>query len=705
MAIAATCVWEINSAADASNAGGGFWNTAATGVDWSQGLSPHWILTGGTAAGAGSTITHASAHADMVGNGLHILSGSNATVSWYEIISVVGTVITLDRAVTTGVSANIAFNIGGALAMDLSGAANQSSLLNAKAGNKIYIKSGSYPAFLNGNINSLSVGTAILMISVEGYAVTRGDLPKGSTRPIIAGTGGWIGTDHWNYTSLQFQTTSAGGSAFAPSGSRTRATYCKFTNTSTNTSSCGVIIQSTHHMFHNCEFICPYGSGLKIASSNMGIQVTGCYFHDCDMGIFFSTNIANGYPGQYVNNIFENCKTYAFRVSGTCDTLQYIYGNTFYGAENKLGTAISTVTAAYYLGIIGNIFYGFVKGIDVTDASAAAISTSYYERCNNYYNITTDVTNIVKGAADIALDPGFTGVAQLTGTAGVVSFSTLTVTSSTGIIPNQDYVYIISGTGATAGLYQITGVAGNILSLASAPGGSGTNIVYQITTGHNFTPGVNMKGVGQLGVFPGALSTGYQDMGAVQRQEFTSTGAGAANIRSGTTETIQGVLVTGTAVIPTAANVRSGTAVDATTGTLSVPAASNVRLGTAVDATTGTAAIPTAANTRSGVAVDATTGTLVVPTLANTAIGIAGDGGTGTFDGSSRWTSPGAGDLRYGVQLKSNSTSLNLTGTLDQPAEIASAVWDKATSGHTTPGTFGSLIQKLLTVAKFLGLK
>jgi hypothetical protein len=36
---------------------------------------------------------------------------------------------------------------------------------------------------------------------------------------------------------------------------------------------------------------------------------------------------------------------------------------------------------------------------------------------------------------------------------------------------------------------------------------------------------------------------------------------------------------------------------------------------------------------------------------------------------------------------------------------ITSAVWEEPTSSHTTSGTFGYLVTKLLTVAKFLGLK
>jgi hypothetical protein len=39
------------------------------------------------------------------------------------------------------------------------------------------------------------------------------------------------------------------------------------------------------------------------------------------------------------------------------------------------------------------------------------------------------------------------------------------------------------------------------------------------------------------------------------------------------------------------------------------------------------------------------------------------------------------------------------------PAVIASSVWGAATSSYATAGTFGAFVQKLLTVAKFLGLK
>jgi hypothetical protein len=61
----------------------------------------------------------------------------------------------------------------------------------------------------------------------------------------------------------------------------------------------------------------------------------------------------------------------------------------------------------------------------------------------------------------------------------------------------------------------------------------------------------------------------------------------------------------------------------------------------------------------------AKTGTVNIPSLENTKVGVSGDGGVGTYNGSDRWTSPAPGQLALGVQLKSNSTTANLTGTLD----------------------------------------
>lgn len=42
---------------------------------------------------------------------------------------------------------------------------------------------------------------------------------------------------------------------------------------------------------------------------------------------------------------------------------------------------------------------------------------------------------------------------------------------------------------------------------------------------------------------------------------------------------------------------------------------------------------------------------------------------------------------------------------LCKETDVAGAVWDALLSSYTTSGSFGAFVQKLLTVAKFLGLK
>lgn len=50
---------------------------------------------------------------------------------------------------------------------------------------------------------------------------------------------------------------------------------------------------------------------------------------------------------------------------------------------------------------------------------------------------------------------------------------------------------------------------------------------------------------------------------------------------------------------------------------------------------------------------------------------------------------------------------LNAASTLTpgDVADIADAVWDEVSAGHTTSGTFGFLMSKFLTVGKWLGLR
>ena len=93
----------------------------------------------------------------------------------------------------------------------------------------------------------------------------------------------------------------------------------------------------------------------------------------------------------------------------------------------------------------------------------------------------------------------------------------------------------------------------------------------------------------ETGALDGPARTGL--VTATAFDGSVNTSAGAANIRSGSTEVINGVTTTGTCAVPTAANTLLGVSVDATTGTYRGPAVDKVESGYAYgasDALTGT---------------------------------------------------------------------------------------------------------------------
>ena len=94
-----------------------------------------------------------------------------------------------------------------------------------------------------------------------------------------------------------------------------------------------------------------------------------------------------------------------------------------------------------------------------------------------------------------------------------------------------------------------------------------------------------------------ALNSGNGPLNGTSRTSLVSASAfnastytdpGIANVRSTTSYVVAGVTETGTAIIPSAADVRFGTSVDHTTGLVHVPAANQVLTGIPVDQTTGT---------------------------------------------------------------------------------------------------------------------
>lgn len=429
MAIAATIEWEVRTTGPASNAGSGGYKPGASGTDYSQQDTVQYALTGVTTAAADAVLLSASASADMVGNLAHIISGTNFTAGWYEIVSVVvGTSITLDRTCTTAAGAAGVVNIGGALSL---GSSDDAVFESMEPGNIMYIKSGTYT--IGGAVAASKIGTSALPIRFVGYDTSRSVVPAAGSRPILAFAAlSARFEDYYLFNNIIFTTTEASGILLE---NGCRLSNCKITNSSVtaNRWACaGVSNFSDGVRIFNSELISTNGVAIYGNTSNDRWHIHGCYVHDSVTGIN-----AMALGTTITSCIIDTCTTGI--LAGGMGLV--VVGCTLYSGT----TGISIVTYSQ-VSILNNIISGFTTGISAT----SNIEGNSYD-FNNFHNNTADRSNVTAGANDIALDPAF----------------------------------------------------------VDAPNG-------------NFAVGVNMKAAGFPGLFPGGLSTGYLDIGAVQRVEPSS---------------------------------------------------------------------------------------------------------------------------------------------------------------------------------------
>lgn len=175
MAIAATTVYEVRPTNGVDTNGGGY-VPGSSGSDFSQQNAAQYALTGLTSAAANAIILTASAASDMVGNIIQIISGTNFTAGFYQILSVsVGVSITVDRNCTTAAGATGVANIGGALKTlgkvhTLLTTANQNA-----TGQTVWVKAEA--TITVGAVTNLSPngGTNLQATQINGYTTTRGD--------------------------------------------------------------------------------------------------------------------------------------------------------------------------------------------------------------------------------------------------------------------------------------------------------------------------------------------------------------------------------------------------------------------------------------------------------------------------------------------------------------------------------------------------
>lgn len=508
-ALASTTVWELRASATANMVNGGGFNAsrAGAGTDYSLQDTAQISPTDLASAGSSTTLTSAAAlfTSAMVGNVIHITTtgtGGFCVVGWYEITVFTDTsTVTLDRTPNSG-TAGVACtgNVGGALNV---GALEDSFFEAIVGGNTVWIKSGTYTAGAAISIAS-TASTTTSPSAIQGYSTTRGDNPMGSTRPLIALAANEVTFGQYqNLRYLRFTMTNVFGVTLSTGEV---AEFSFFLNTSTTTGRNALNAVGSYAGIFACEAVSQNGIGIKIQASYD--RIIGCYVHDSDTGISLTLGTS------LIENVIAHNRTVA--ILGAYITASQ---NSFYGTLAKQGIG-ANLNGSNSEQLYNNILYGFVTGI--TNSSNLLSSGGDY---NDYYNNTTDVTNFSKGPHDLAVDPQFTAATEITGATATTSGSVLTQGGGdfSTVTDSVDFLHVLSGTGVTTGGYLITSHTATTLTVNNALGtSSGGNVVYYVSTGHDFGLGTNLRAAGFPGAITGSESTSYLDTGAIQRQEPTA---------------------------------------------------------------------------------------------------------------------------------------------------------------------------------------
>jgi len=488
------------------------------GVDYSQQDAAELTNTDlSTSGAAATTVTSASGGFTpvMAGNIIHITAGTNFTVGWYEIVSYTNTNnVVVDRTPSPSAGGSGGtFYVGGA--MSLASTLDDDFFDIVVSGNTVFIKNGSYT--LGESVIAANGGGVTTQIRVEGYNSVRGDAPAGLARPTIAaGAQSLFFNSDWYLQYLIITTTHSSG-VDMQTGSRTAA--CKFVNTSTSTDRPALRLRGSNHSY-SCEEISVAGHAILLVNSNTSYYITTNYIHNSKNGIASSVAGINVLIGDC---IITACTFAAVGFTGATVSMILINANTLYGSSSTYGTGITLAAGEGNISIINNIIAGCATGVSHGTSGQRGVICDY----NDFYNNDTDVTNVNKGVNSKSLNPQFTDVTELTGT-GSTSGGVLSdgVQNFSNVQDNVDYLYVISG--AAVGWCLITAHTATTVTLSPNPGDSGS-VVYEAALLHNFAIGTNLKALGFPGVFPGGLTQGYTDIGAVQRQESGTGGYSGGN--------------------------------------------------------------------------------------------------------------------------------------------------------------------------------
>lgn len=386
MAFNAATQWEFQAAGDNGYGGGFFDADPGTSVDLAVSNSPV-SFTDLAIDGADATKITSSANpfsAADAGNVINVTAGTGFTVQRVQIVSVASNVATCDKSVGSTGSTGGTGVMGGALALP-----TDALLELAIPGNMWWLK-GSSTFTLTGDISVAANGSAGSPVVLAGYSSTRGDVPTGASRPTIAaGAYAFSLGNYWNAENLIVTTTAANGFQCGKIG---RVVNCKCTNSSGTADRYALYLVS-YGAAIRCEGVSTNGTAFLPISHS---KILYSHAHDSKNGVTIFNTIAT-----VAFSVISSCSSNAI-YSNSGGSPFVILGNTLYGGETPTGKGVYVASTTLTEVIVGNIFYGFSTGIDSTDSSDIAV-LDY----NNYYNCTTDVSGVSKGANDFSLDPEF----------------------------------------------------------------------------------------------------------------------------------------------------------------------------------------------------------------------------------------------------------------------------------------------------------
>jgi len=527
-ALPGTGVFNVKPTGTVGGVNGAMFNPARGGTDYSLQDSAQLHLTDFTTSGAGST-TLATATGgftpNMVGNGIHLVSGTNFTAGWYEITTYTdGTHVVLDRTPTAGGAGSLgngyiggAFNIG-TVGMD------DNFFEAVSAGTTCYIKSGTYtPAEV---IGVATTSPAFNPARIIGYTAVQGDDCDGTARPKFLLAANSILLTSW-VKNMQFETTAALGVQI-----RGVIENVRVINQSTSADRIGFNTSSST-MLIDCEGVSYRG----IAANLSGSDSTAYHsvFHSSKNGLQVGVGSNSG---AVIECVLHSSVTNQLLI-GAAQTARYtIQGNTIFGGFSPNATGMNLITGSTGITFVKNIIYGCSTGVINVD-----VQTTNYDDYNNYFNNTADVSSAAvwqKGPHDTAINPVFTGVGQLTGATATTTAGNHLVQSGadfSSVVPGRDFLVIISGSGPAVGGYGILTVdsATQITTDVTLTANATADKVWRITNGHNFNVGYDMKGLAGHIFKNGDINSrtrDYADQGAAQRFELSSDGVGGDSVFS-----------------------------------------------------------------------------------------------------------------------------------------------------------------------------